>query len=378
MRAWRGSERLQARAALKSWLYRIANNVCLDMLQGSQRRAQPMDLGPSSAADARARRRAARARMGSADTGRARAGARGRPGPGRRGARDAPPRVRGGAAAAAAAAARGADPARGAALAGERGRRAAGDVGGVGQQRAAARAGDARGARPGRRRPGLGRRGAAGAAGALRRGVRALRHRRARLDPARGRDVLDAAVPALAPRPGGGRPLHARPGHPLQGLAAADDVGQRRAGGRRLPPGRAGRVRAVGDRRARAVRRADRRPAPLPLSRAVRPVRPSARGSRPSTSASPTSSSSSRSSSDTLPSRNRPPWRRATSWKRTRASTSARSARPGPTRPTTCSAPSAPTITTVVELSPGPATVLLRSMSLRRSGRAELIGAGRG
>ncbi len=51
VRAWRGAERLQARAALKSWLYRIASNVCLDMLQGSQRRAQPMDLGPASGAD---------------------------------------------------------------------------------------------------------------------------------------------------------------------------------------------------------------------------------------------------------------------------------------------------------------------------------------
>ena len=51
VRAWRGAERLQARTALKSWLYRIAGNVCLDMLQGSQRRAQPMDLGPASGAD---------------------------------------------------------------------------------------------------------------------------------------------------------------------------------------------------------------------------------------------------------------------------------------------------------------------------------------
>ncbi len=51
VRAWRGADRLQARAALKSWLYRIASNVCLDMLQGSQRRAQPMDLGPASGAD---------------------------------------------------------------------------------------------------------------------------------------------------------------------------------------------------------------------------------------------------------------------------------------------------------------------------------------
>jgi RNA polymerase sigma-70 factor (ECF subfamily) len=52
VRAWRGAEKLQERAALKSWLYRIASNVCFDMLDGSQRRAQPMDLGPASAADA--------------------------------------------------------------------------------------------------------------------------------------------------------------------------------------------------------------------------------------------------------------------------------------------------------------------------------------
>src|SRR4051794_39744150 len=52
VRAWRNADSLQERAALKSWLYRIASNVCFDMLQGPQRRAQPMDLGPASAADA--------------------------------------------------------------------------------------------------------------------------------------------------------------------------------------------------------------------------------------------------------------------------------------------------------------------------------------
>ena len=52
IRAWRAADRLQARAALKSWLYRIASNVCLDMLQGTQRRALPMDLGPASGANA--------------------------------------------------------------------------------------------------------------------------------------------------------------------------------------------------------------------------------------------------------------------------------------------------------------------------------------
>jgi RNA polymerase sigma-70 factor (ECF subfamily) len=36
---------------VRSWLYRIATNVCLDMLRGRQRRARPMELGPSSAPD---------------------------------------------------------------------------------------------------------------------------------------------------------------------------------------------------------------------------------------------------------------------------------------------------------------------------------------
>ena len=51
VRAWRGANRLQATAALKSWLYRIATNVCLDMLQGAQRRARPMDLSDSTTVD---------------------------------------------------------------------------------------------------------------------------------------------------------------------------------------------------------------------------------------------------------------------------------------------------------------------------------------
>ena len=51
VRAWKSADRLQSRSALKSWLYRIASNVCFDMLQGTGRRAQPMDFGPAGAAD---------------------------------------------------------------------------------------------------------------------------------------------------------------------------------------------------------------------------------------------------------------------------------------------------------------------------------------
>ena len=47
LRAWRAYEGFEGRAALRSWLYRIATNVCIDMLKGRERRARPMDLGPA-------------------------------------------------------------------------------------------------------------------------------------------------------------------------------------------------------------------------------------------------------------------------------------------------------------------------------------------
>jgi RNA polymerase sigma-70 factor (ECF subfamily) len=47
LRAWRAAEDFEGPAGLKSWLYRIATNVCLDMIGSRQRRARPMDLGPS-------------------------------------------------------------------------------------------------------------------------------------------------------------------------------------------------------------------------------------------------------------------------------------------------------------------------------------------
>jgi len=48
LRAWRGADGFEGRSSLRSWLYRIATNVCLDALRGEKRRALPMDLGPSS------------------------------------------------------------------------------------------------------------------------------------------------------------------------------------------------------------------------------------------------------------------------------------------------------------------------------------------
>jgi RNA polymerase sigma-70 factor (ECF subfamily) len=47
VRAWKAADSFEGRSSVKSWLYRIATNVCLDQLRGRQRRARPMELGPS-------------------------------------------------------------------------------------------------------------------------------------------------------------------------------------------------------------------------------------------------------------------------------------------------------------------------------------------
>ena len=47
LRAWRSFGSFEGRASVRAWLYRIATNVCYDMLAGPERRARPMDLGPA-------------------------------------------------------------------------------------------------------------------------------------------------------------------------------------------------------------------------------------------------------------------------------------------------------------------------------------------
>ncbi|MBB5786371.1 RNA polymerase sigma-70 factor (ECF subfamily) [Jiangella mangrovi] len=52
LRAWRSYDGFEERSSLRTWLYRIATNACLNALQRSDRRAVPVDMGggPSTAA----------------------------------------------------------------------------------------------------------------------------------------------------------------------------------------------------------------------------------------------------------------------------------------------------------------------------------------
>ena len=51
LKVWKSYEGFEGRSQLRSWLYRIATNVCLDILSSRKKRARPMDLGPAGTAD---------------------------------------------------------------------------------------------------------------------------------------------------------------------------------------------------------------------------------------------------------------------------------------------------------------------------------------
>ena len=205
--------------------------------------------------------------------------------------RDDPARARRRAPAPAAPPARRPDPLRGAALAGDRGRRAARDERRVRQQRAPAGARDARGERSRHARHVAAVDEAdARAPRALRRGLRALRHRRAHVADPGGRDPVDAAVRPLAARPRRHLHLVVGPGNRLQGLACDPDGRRRTARPRSASTSRATgqRLRAVGAAGAR-----DRQTAGSSSSRSSSTPRRSSRssayrpGSTPSTFAQP-------------------------------------------------------------------------------------------
>src|SRR5215204_5459013 len=48
LRAWRGLDRFECRSSLRSWLYSIATNVCLRMIERRPARVLPIDYGPPS------------------------------------------------------------------------------------------------------------------------------------------------------------------------------------------------------------------------------------------------------------------------------------------------------------------------------------------
>jgi RNA polymerase sigma-70 factor, ECF subfamily len=51
VRAWQGLDHFEGRSSLRTWLYRIATNVCLDALSDRSRRARPMEEGPTGSVE---------------------------------------------------------------------------------------------------------------------------------------------------------------------------------------------------------------------------------------------------------------------------------------------------------------------------------------
>ena len=291
IRAWRSYDRFEGRAALRSWLYRIATNVCLDMLSGRERRARPMDLGPGAGARHRQPEHPARGDVDPADPGRPRR-AEGDPADvavARETIRLAfvaalqhlPPRQ------------------RAVLILCEVLRWKATEVAelldtsvasvnsALQRARATLEAGEVSASDPAPPLDDADRELLDRYVAAFERyDIDALTV----ADPG-GRDAVDAAVRPLADRPRRHPHLVVRPGHRLRGLARdPDGVGERLAGVRPVQAERDRRgLRAVGAAGARALRRADRRVHVLPRHRDALPALRAARcASTRSTSASPT------------------------------------------------------------------------------------------
>ena len=241
LRAWRGLPRFEGRSSLRSWLYTIATNTCLNLIARRPKRVLPIDYGPATDPHDGTGRAAGRVGLGRALSGRE-TGRRGRLCGARgalRAARERRAGLHRGASASSAQAARRPDPARGARLLGPRGRGVAGDDRRFGQQRPAARpqggrrtasraepAGDPAIAR---------RRGCARGRRELRGRVGARRRRRGRRDADRGRRLRDAA--ARGPGTSGREEIAALPGRLAALRSVALESGpdtRKRAGGARL------------------------------------------------------------------------------------------------------------------------------------------------
>jgi RNA polymerase sigma-70 factor, ECF subfamily len=48
LRAWRGLDRFEGRSSLRSWLYTIATNTCLSLIERRPKRVLPIDYGPAA------------------------------------------------------------------------------------------------------------------------------------------------------------------------------------------------------------------------------------------------------------------------------------------------------------------------------------------
>lgn len=280
VRAWKAIDSFEGRSSLRSWLYRIATNVCLDALNAGKKRARPMDLtAPTPVAQAQLVKQPEITWLEPVPDGRVLPSVAD---PAETAVHRETVRL------AFVAALQHLPPKQRAVLilrevlawkASEVAELLGLSVASVNSALQRARATLAEQA-AGRLRPGEpAGRGAEGAPGAVRRRLRGLRHEGADRTPPRGRDHVDAAVRPVAPGARRHRRLDAGRRRGLLRLEAGADRGERLPGVRAVPPRPGGRLRPVGADRPGAPRGQGRRDGLLPRHRALVPaLRPRRRG----------------------------------------------------------------------------------------------------